>query len=129
LGWLCFASATDDLSTNSHFTYSVIALIAEYHRQPEQRRAIVEGLRKALSPAAQPEEVASTEPVPYSPRASFSVGQRLLHATFGNVVVTAAGPTWIEVRLDDGSQKRSRRSRPVARETIRWMATGPDLRT
>src|SRR5690606_24714112 len=75
-----------------------IALVAEYHRQPERRRAIVDGLRTPLAPVAQPTGV-SSEPVPSSPRESFSVGQRLVHATFGTVEVIAAGPSTIEVRL------------------------------
>jgi hypothetical protein len=44
--------------------------------------------------------------VPYSLNASFSVGQRLIHAKFGNVLVTAAGDKWIDVQLEDGTTKR-----------------------
>jgi hypothetical protein len=84
-----------------------IAILAEYHRQPEQRRAIVEVLRKALTPAtesAKPE--ASTEAVPYSALGNFPVGQQLQHKTFGDVVVAAAGDKWIDVQLADGTTKR-----------------------
>lgn len=84
-----------------------IALIAEYHRQPEQRRAIVEVLREVLIPPAPPtEDAAASEPVPYSASGTFSVGQRLLHAKFGSIVVSAAGDKWIEVDLEDGSRKK-----------------------
>ncbi len=84
-----------------------ITLIAEYQRAPEQRRAIVEVLRKKLVPQADvPAPAASTEPVPYSFSGSFVVGQQLIHAKFGNVVVTAAGDKWIDVQLEDGTTKR-----------------------
>src|SRR5262249_2989384 len=84
-----------------------IAMVSEYHRQPEQRRAIVEVLRKTLIPppsSATPEP--TNEPIPYAASGTFSVGQRLLHSKFGNIVVSAAGTNWIEVQLEDGSQKR-----------------------
>ena len=84
-----------------------IALVAEYHRQPEQRRAIVDTLCGALSPAPAPAEpAAATEPIPYSAGGTFSVGQRLLHTKFGGILVTLIGDKWIEVQLDDGSRKR-----------------------
>jgi hypothetical protein len=84
-----------------------IAIRAEYQRQPEQRRAIVDVLRKALAPAAPTADVAaSSEPVPYSPKGEFVVGQRLTHPKFGNLLVAAAGDKWIEVDLDDGTRKR-----------------------
>ncbi len=84
-----------------------IALVAEYHRQPEQRRAIVDVLREVLSPPAPPaEDAASSEPVPYAASGSFSVGQRLVHAKFGSIVVSAVGDKWIEVDLEDGTRKR-----------------------
>jgi hypothetical protein len=83
-----------------------IALISEYKLAPQQRRAIVGSLQSMLAP--KPEAVASdsNEPVPYSLNASFSVGQRLIHAKFGNVLVTAAGDKWIDVQLEDGTTKR-----------------------
>lgn len=84
-----------------------IALVAEYHRQPEQRRALVDALRTALTPAPSPAEPASSnEPVAYAASGTFDVGQRLLHAKFGNLVVVASGDKWIEVELEDGSRKR-----------------------
>jgi hypothetical protein len=84
-----------------------IAIVAEYHRQPEQRRAIVDTLREALDPAPPPEEpVGASEPVPYAASGTFTVGQRLVHAKFGSIVVTAAGDKWIDVQLEDGTSKR-----------------------
>ncbi len=82
-----------------------IALVSEYHRQPEQRRAILAALRRVLSPApvAPP---APTGPVPYAASGTFIVGQQLTHVKFGDLVVTAAGPTWIDVKLPDGTTKR-----------------------
>jgi len=84
-----------------------IAIVSEYHRQPEQRRAIVAVLRKTLSPpseSAAPE--ATSGPVAYSASGNFSVGQQLTHVKFGNMVVSATGDKWIDVKLDDGSTKR-----------------------
>lgn len=84
-----------------------IALVAEYQRAPEQRRAIVDILRKALTPAEEAAgPAASDEPVPYSARGVFAVGQRLVHAKFGNLVVTTVSDKTIDVQLDDGSVKR-----------------------
>lgn len=86
---------------------SRIALVGDYQKAPEQRRAIVEVLRSVLVPAEEAAVPAtSTEPVPYAFSGSFAVGQRLIHAKFGNVVVTAAGDKWIDVSLDDGTTKR-----------------------
>lgn len=83
-----------------------IALIGEYQRGPQQRRAIVDVLRDVLVPKQEEPVATSTEPVPYSFTGSFSVGQRLIHVKFGNVVVTAAGDKWIDVQLEDGTTKR-----------------------
>lgn len=84
-----------------------IAILSEYQRQPEQRRAIVDVLRAALRPVAPPTEVvAASEPTMYSASGTFSVGQRLLHPKFGGLLVSAVGDKWIEVQLDDGSLKR-----------------------
>lgn len=85
-----------------------ISLVAEYHKQPEQRRAIVSALRAALDPAARPAEpqAPSDEAVPYSAKGSFVVGQKIAHVKFGTVVVAAAGDKWIDVDLEDGSRKR-----------------------
>jgi hypothetical protein len=91
---------------------SRIALMAEYHRGPEQRRAIVELLKKEIFPpepsaeAATPESRAAADPVPYNADGHFELGQRLTHKKFGEVVVTSVGETWIEVELPDASKKR-----------------------
>ena len=83
-----------------------VTLVAEYHRLPEQRRAILKVLQKALAPPPAPEAPAAAGPVPYSASGNFAVGQALTHPKFGDLVVTAAGDKWIDVRLPDGSTKR-----------------------
>jgi hypothetical protein len=83
-----------------------IAIVNEFHRQPEQRRAIVDTLRAVLSPPAPAEAAAPTGPVPYSAAGNFSVGQQLVHAKFGAISVVAAGDKWIDVELPDGTRKR-----------------------
>ena len=83
-----------------------IALIAEYHRAPAQRRAIVEVLRKVLAPPPPSEPSGPTGPVPYAASGSFTLGQKLIHPKFGDLVVTAVGPSTIDVSLPDGSTKR-----------------------
>lgn len=85
---------------------SRIALVAEYHRGPEQRRAVLTVLRKVLVPAPVDEAPASSGPVPYSASGSFSVGQELVHVKFGNLVVTAVNGSAIDVQLPDGTTKR-----------------------
>lgn len=82
-----------------------IALIGEYKRAPQQRRAIVEVLSSVLEPK-QEAPPPSDEPVPYSFTGSFSVGQKVIHAKFGNCVVIAAGDKWIDLQLEDGTTKR-----------------------
>lgn len=84
-----------------------IALIAEYQRAPEQRKALVETLRRVIVPKEESVAVpASNEPVPYTFSGSFSTGQRLIHAKFGEVEVIASGDKWIDVKLEDGTTKR-----------------------
>lgn len=91
---------------------SRIALMAEYHRGPEQRRAIADVLKKVILPpepvaeAPTPESRALAGPVPYNADGHFELGQRLTHKKFGEVVVTSVGETWIEVELPDASKKR-----------------------
>lgn len=90
---------------------SRIALMSEYHRGPEMRRAIVEGLKKVIVPpepksAPAAESRAPSGPVPYNADGHFELGQRLTHKKFGEVVVTSVGETWIEVELADASKKR-----------------------
>jgi hypothetical protein len=89
-----------------------IALMGEYHRGPEQRRAIINVLKRVLLPpepvaAAEPASLPPKGPVPYSPDGHFELGQTLIHKKFGDVTVTSVGETWIEVQIPaDGSKKR-----------------------
>jgi hypothetical protein len=83
-----------------------IALVAEYARGPEQRRAIVDVLRTVLEPAETAAPPTSHEPVAYAASGNFGVGQKLTHAKFGSLEVVAAGDKWIDVKLEDGTTKR-----------------------
>lgn len=83
-----------------------IQLLAEYHRAPEQRRALLAVLRKVLEPKQEAAAPAQTGPVPYSASGSFTVGQELTHVKFGKLVVTALSGNTIDVTLDDGTTKR-----------------------
>jgi hypothetical protein len=101
------ANIWDALTAIEEELLARVALVAEYHRGPEQRRAILAALRKVLVPPPAPSVAPdSSQPVPYKASGNFAVGQQLVHATFGNLVVAAAGPTWIDVTLPDGSTKR-----------------------
>lgn len=89
-----------------------IALLSEYHRGPEMRRAVADALRRVILPPEKPKEVAPPEslanapPVPYNADGHFELGQKLTHKKFGEVMVTSVGETWIEVELPDASKKR-----------------------
>lgn len=83
-----------------------VTLVAEYHRLPEQRRAILKVLQRVIEPPPTTEAATPAGPVPYSASGNFAVGQALTHPKFGDLVVTAAGDKWIDVRLPDGSTKR-----------------------
>lgn len=88
-----------------------VALTGEYHRGPEQRRALVGILKSELvppepAPADPPPSLEPKGPVPYSPEGHFELGQKLIHKKFGDVTVTSVGETWIEVEIPDGSKKR-----------------------
>lgn len=89
-----------------------IALLSDYDRGPEQRRAIADILKKHVLPpepafeAPTPESQAAADPVPYSADGHFELGQRLTHKKFGKLLVTSVGETWIEVTLPDSSKKR-----------------------
>lgn len=83
-----------------------VTLVAEYHRLPEQRRAIIKTLQQVLTPPPAAEAPANAGPVPYSASGHFAVGQQLTHVKFGDLVVTAAGDKWIDVQLTDGTTKR-----------------------
>lgn len=94
-----------------HELLSRIALLSEYHRGPEMRRAVVDAIRRVLAPEEKPAAVAKpaaadSGPVPYNADGHFELGQRLTHKKFGEVVVTSVGETWIEVELPDASKKR-----------------------
>lgn len=101
----CFALVEHELLAR-------IALLSEYHRGPEMRRAVVDAIRRVLAPVekaadAAPAPDASDAPaVPYSADAHFELGQRLTHKKFGEVRVTSVGETWIEVELPDATKKR-----------------------
>ena len=82
-----------------------VTLVAEYHRIPEQRRAILAVLKRALSPPPEAPPP-SNDPVAYAASGAFTVGQKLTHPKFGDLTVVAAGPSTIEVQLTDGSTKR-----------------------
>ncbi len=83
-----------------------VNLVAEYHRIPEQRKALIAVLQRVIEPPPVEEEPQVTGPVPYSASGNFQVGQQLVHAKFGDLVVTAAGDKWIDVQLPDGTTKR-----------------------
>ena len=83
-----------------------IALVAEYHRVPEVRKAILAALRTVLVPTPTAAAPTSTGPVPYAASGHFEVGQKLTHPKFGNLVVTASVDKTIDVQLDDGTTKR-----------------------
>lgn len=97
--WEAFSSIEEELIAR-------IQLVAEYHRQPEQRRNLLTAIRKVLEPAPVATDPTSTGPVPYSASGHFVVGQRLTHVKFGNLVVTAASSSTIDVQLEDGTIKR-----------------------
>ena len=82
-----------------------VTLVAEYHRIPEQRRAILAVLKRVLAPPPE-EPPPSNDPVSYTASGSFTVGQKLVHPKFGDLVVVSAGPSTIEVQLTDGTTKR-----------------------
>lgn len=96
--WAAFGAIEEELLAR-------IQLVAEYHRAPEQRRALLGVIRRVLEPPPEA-PTAPTGPVPYSASGSFAVGQQLTHVKFGNLVVTAANGNTIEVQLEDGTTKR-----------------------
>ena len=101
----------EGLALVEHELLARVALTGEYHRGPEQRRAIVNLLKRFLLPptepaAAPPPSLEPKGPVPYSPEGHFELGQVLIHKKFGDVTVTSVGETWIEVQIPDGTKKR-----------------------
>ena len=83
-----------------------IHLVADYHRVPEMRKNLLAVLKRVLDPPPVAAAPVETGPVPYSASGNFAVGQKLTHAKFGDLVVTAAGDKWIDVQLPDGTTKR-----------------------
>ncbi len=83
-----------------------IHLVAEYHRAPEQRKALLAALKKVLEPKQEVEVPVQTGPVPYSASGSFMIGQELTHVKFGKLVVTATSGNTVDVQLEDGTTKR-----------------------
>jgi hypothetical protein len=116
VAWTCGADTPegifDAIQSVEEELLARIALMSEYHRGPEQRRAIADVLKKFVlppEPVAEPqgpESLAAKGPVPYNADGHFELGQRLTHKKFGEVVVTSVGETWIEVELPDASKKR-----------------------
>jgi hypothetical protein len=101
----------DALAASEEELLARVALTSEYHLGPQQRRNIVDALRRVLlPPEAKAEEPATSKepaaPAPYSADGHFELGQRVIHKKFGDVVVTSVGETWIEVELPDASKKR-----------------------
>jgi hypothetical protein len=84
-----------------------VNLVAEYHRIPECRKALIAALRRVIEPPqVEDSKQVPTGPVPYSASGNFVVGQQLTHVKFGDLVVAAAGDKWIDVTLPDGTTKR-----------------------
>ncbi len=83
-----------------------VNLVAEYHRIPEQRKALIAVLKRVIEPPPAEDKPVVIGPVPYSASGNFIVGQQLTHAKFGDLVVTAAGDKWIDAKLTDGTIKR-----------------------
>ncbi|MBX3200278.1 MAG: hypothetical protein KF850_39825 [Labilithrix sp.] len=114
VAWTCGADTAegifDAIQSVEEELLARIALMAEYHRGPEQRRAIADVLKKFVVPpepvAAAPEVPTNAGPVPYNADGHFELGQRLTHKKFGEILVTSVGETWIEVELPDASKKR-----------------------
>ena len=116
IAWTCGAETPEDLfdaiQSVEEELLARIALMSEYHRGPEQRRAIADVLKAGILPPEpvaeppSPESLAKAGPVPYNADGHFELGQRLTHKKFGDVVVTSVGETWIEVELPDASKKR-----------------------
>jgi hypothetical protein len=97
--WEAFAAIEEELIAR-------VTLVAEYQRVPEQRKKLLACLKKVLVPAPVVEVATATGPVPYSASGSFTVGQKLTHPKFGELTVTAAATSTIDVQLGDGTTKR-----------------------
>ncbi len=101
----------DALACSEEELLARVALTSEYHLGPQQRRDIVDALRRVLLPPEPKTDEPTVSkgppgPAPYSADGHFELGQRVIHKKFGDVSVTSVGETWIEVELADGSKKR-----------------------
>jgi hypothetical protein len=101
----------DALAVSEEELLARVALTSEYHLGPQQRRAIVDALRRILlpdaaPPAPSPVSLGPPPPAPYSADTHFELGQIVIHKKFGDIAVTSVGETWIEVSLPDGTKKR-----------------------
>ena len=101
----------DALAASEEELLARVALTSEYHLGPQQRRNIVDALRRILVPPEASAEAAALSippagPAPYSPEGHFELGQVVIHKKFGDMSVTAVGETWIEVELADKTKKR-----------------------
>ena len=101
----------DALAASEEELLALVALTSEYHLGPQERRNIVDALRKVLVPPEASAEAAATSlapaaPAPYSADSHFELGQTVIHKKFGDVQVTSVGETWIEVELADKTKKR-----------------------
>jgi hypothetical protein len=101
----------DSLAASEEELLARVALTSEYHLGPQQRRNIVDALRRILLPpdvSGDPgrPSIPPAGPAPYSPDSHFELGQIVIHKKFGDVAVTSVGETWIEVELADKTKKR-----------------------
>ncbi len=101
----------DALAASEEELLARVALTSEYHLGPQQRRNIVDALRKVLVPPEASADAAAVSlkpagPAPYSADSHFELGQTVIHKKFGDVQVTSVGETWIEVELADKTKKR-----------------------
>ena len=101
----------DALAASEEELLARVALTSEYHLGPQQRRNIVDALRRVLLPPEPSEQAAAVSippagPAPYTPDGHFELGQVVIHKKFGDVSVTSVGETWIEVELADKTKKR-----------------------
>jgi hypothetical protein len=84
-------------------------LFSHFEEAAKQRAAMIRILRDQLLPKeadAPRMSITDMPPVPYSPESNFSLGQRITHKKFGEIIVTSVGETWIEAETKEGEKKR-----------------------
>jgi hypothetical protein len=84
-------------------------LFSHFEEAAKQRSAMLNVLREHLVPKvddAPRMSITDMPPAPYSPEAHFSLGQRIAHKKFGEIVVVSVGETWIEAETKEGEKKR-----------------------